>query len=36
MVLVRVTPSWAKLLDFESTLPEAVQALVDARAAQQS
>lgn len=32
MVRVRFTPSWAKLLDFETTLPQAVQDLVDAKA----
>lgn len=31
MVLVRVTPSWAKLLAFETTLPKAVEDLVAAR-----
>jgi hypothetical protein len=36
MVQVRVTPSWVKLLDFETTIPQAVQDLVDAKAAQQS
>ena len=33
MVQVRLTPSWAKLLDFETTIPSAVQELVDAKAA---
>ena len=36
MVQVRVTPSWVKLLDFETTIPQAVQDLVDAKGAQQS
>ncbi len=36
MVRVRVAPHWAKLLDFETTIPQAVQELVDAKAAQQS
>ncbi|HEY3535408.1 MAG TPA: pyridoxamine 5'-phosphate oxidase family protein [Pedococcus sp.] len=31
MVRVRFTPSWAKLLDFETTIPQAVQELVDAK-----
>lgn len=35
MVQVRVTPTWAKLLDFETTIPQAVQDLVDAKAAGQ-
>ena len=34
MVVVTVTPTWAKLLDFETTIPQAVQELVDAKAAQ--
>jgi nitroimidazol reductase NimA-like FMN-containing flavoprotein (pyridoxamine 5'-phosphate oxidase superfamily) len=33
MVQVSVTPSWVKLLDFETTIPSAVQELVDARSA---
>jgi hypothetical protein len=28
MVLITVTPDWAKLLDFETTIPEAVEDLV--------
>jgi hypothetical protein len=35
MVRVRVTPSWVKLLDFETTIPSAVQDLVDAQASAQ-
>ena len=31
MVRVRVTPTWVKLLDFETTIPQAVQELVDAK-----
>ena len=30
MVLITVTPDWAKLLDFETTLPKAVEDLVKA------
>ena len=33
MVEVRVTPTWVKLLDFETTIPQAVQDLVDAQSA---
>ena len=33
-VLVVVEPDWAKLLDFETTIPEAVEELVRARAQQ--
>jgi hypothetical protein len=33
-VLVTVEPDWAKLLDFETTIPEAVEALVLARQGQ--
>ena len=33
-VLVVVEPDWAKLLDFETTIPEAVEALVLARQGQ--
>jgi hypothetical protein len=36
MVQVRVTPTWARLLDFETTIPQAVQQLVDAKTAQQA
>ena len=31
MVLISVEPDWAKLLDFETTIPEAVENLVRAR-----
>ena len=31
MVRVVVTPTWAKLIDFETTLPSAVEELVEAR-----
>lgn len=33
MVRIVVTPTWAKLIDFEETLPTAVQELVERRAA---
>jgi hypothetical protein len=33
MVQVSVTPTWVKLLDFETTIPSAVQQLVDAKTA---
>jgi hypothetical protein len=36
MVQVRLTPTWARLLDFETTIPQAVQQLVDAKTAQQA
>ncbi|GLX97381.1 hypothetical protein [Herbidospora sp. NBRC 101105] len=32
MVLITVVPEWAKLLDFETTLPKAVEDLLLARA----
>ncbi|MFD4668324.1 pyridoxamine 5'-phosphate oxidase family protein [Lentzea sp. NPDC058450] len=35
MVRIVVTPTWAKLIDFESTLPSAVQELVERRSARQ-
>ncbi|MFD9697846.1 pyridoxamine 5'-phosphate oxidase family protein [Lentzea sp. NPDC059081] len=35
MVRIVVTPTWAKLIDFETTLPSAVQELADRRAARQ-
>jgi hypothetical protein len=35
MVRIVVTPTWAKLIDFEHTLPSAVQELVERRAARQ-
>lgn len=31
MVRITVTPDWAKLLDFETTLPKSVQDLIDAK-----
>ncbi|GHE85426.1 pyridoxamine 5'-phosphate oxidase [Amycolatopsis deserti] len=31
MVVITVTPDWAKLLDFETTLPKAVEELLQAR-----
>jgi hypothetical protein len=34
MVLIAVEPDWAKLLDFETTLPEAVQDLLQQRRGQ--
>ena len=36
MVRIVVTPIWAKLIDFESTLPTAVEELVRQRADRQS
>ena len=36
MVQVRITPTWAKLLDFETTIPSAVQELVDAKSSSAS
>jgi type II secretory pathway component PulJ len=36
MVRIVVTPTWAKLIDFEQTLPSAVEELVAQRAARQS
>jgi hypothetical protein len=36
MVRVVVTPTWAKLIDFETTLPTAVEELVKQRAERQS
>ena len=35
MVRIVVTPTWAKLIDFESTLPSAVEELVQRRAERQ-
>ncbi|MFE9580490.1 pyridoxamine 5'-phosphate oxidase family protein [Nocardia sp. NPDC006044] len=35
MVRIVVTPAWAKLIDFESTLPSAVEELIQQRAARQ-
>jgi nitroimidazol reductase NimA-like FMN-containing flavoprotein (pyridoxamine 5'-phosphate oxidase superfamily) len=36
MVRIVVTPTWAKLIDFETTLPSAVEELAAQRAARQS
>ncbi|UOZ04362.1 pyridoxamine 5'-phosphate oxidase family protein [Amycolatopsis sp. WQ 127309] len=36
MVRIVVTPTWAKLIDFEQTLPSAVEELMHERAARQS
>ena len=36
MVRIVVTPTWAKLIDFETTLPSAVEELVRERAARQA
>ena len=33
MVVLTITPTWAKLLDFESTLPTSVEDLIKAKAA---
>jgi len=33
MVLITVTPTWAKLLDFETTIPKAVEDLIKERQA---
>ena len=35
MVRIVITPTWAKLIDFENTLPTPVQELMDAREARQ-
>ncbi|HWU22659.1 MAG TPA: hypothetical protein VN088_14085 [Nocardioides sp.] len=35
MVRIVITPTWAKLIDFETALPSAVQELVEQRAARQ-
>jgi hypothetical protein len=35
MVRIVITPTWAKLIDFENTLPSAVEELVQARAERQ-
>lgn len=32
MVVIRVTPTWVKLLDFETTIPQAVEELVQLKA----
>jgi hypothetical protein len=36
MARITVTPTWAKLIDFETTLPSAVEELVAKRQAEQS
>ena len=36
MVRIVVTPTWAKLIDFETTLPSAVEELIKQRAERQS
>jgi hypothetical protein len=36
MALITIEPDWAKLLDFETTIPQAVEDLVRARAHQES
>jgi hypothetical protein len=33
MVVITITPTWAKLLDFETTIPKAVEDLVKAKSA---
>lgn len=33
MVVITITPTWAKLLDFETTLPKAVEELIKEKAA---
>jgi hypothetical protein len=33
MVVITVTPTWAKLLDFESTIPKAVEDLINEKSA---
>jgi hypothetical protein len=33
MALITVTPTWAKLLDFETTIPKAVEDLIKERTA---
>jgi hypothetical protein len=33
MVLITITPTWAKLLDFETTIPKAVEDLIKEKAA---
>ena len=35
MVRIVVTPTWAKLIDFETTLPSAVEQLIRQRAERQ-
>jgi hypothetical protein len=33
MVLITITPTWAKLLDFETTIPKAVEDLIKEKSA---
>jgi hypothetical protein len=33
MVVITITPTWAKLLDFETTIPKAVEDLIKERSA---
>jgi hypothetical protein len=33
MVVITITPTWAKLLDFESTIPKAVEDLINEKSA---
>ena len=33
MVVITITPTWAKLLDFETTIPQAVEDLIEQRSA---
>ncbi len=33
MVVITITPTWAKLLDFESTIPKAVEDLIEEKSA---
>ena len=33
MVVITITPTWAKLLDFETTIPKAVEDLITEKSA---
>ena len=33
MTVITITPTWVKLLDFETTIPKAVQDLIDEKQA---
>ena len=33
MVVITITPTWAKLLDFETTIPQAVEDLIKEKSA---
>lgn len=33
VVVITITPTWAKLLDFESTIPKAVEDLIEEKSA---